>query len=157
MIIHSEQEMLSLGQQFAENSLRRVTTAEGAPRRACEVGEESSRQDPSVASVIELIGDVGTGKTTRGLAKGLGVKEPVTSPSFTISKQYALPSGGRLIHYDFYRLQDPGLMAEDLSENLQNPNNIIIIEWGESISDLLPKNHHIIRFEYADDGRKVIL
>ncbi len=159
MIIHSEQEMLSLGQQFAENSLRRVATAEGTPRRACEVGEESSRQDPSAASVIELIGDVGTGKTTftRGLAKGLGVKEPVTSPSFTISKQYALPSGGRLIHYDFYRLQDPGLMAEDLSENLQNPNNVIVIEWGESISDLLPKNHHIIRFEYADDGRKVIL
>lgn len=159
MIIHSEQEMLNLGQQFAENSLRRVTTAEGAPHRACEMGEESSRQDPSVANVIELIGDVGTGKTTftRGLAKGLEVKEPVTSPSFTISKQYALPSGGRLIHYDFYRLQDPGLMAEDLSENLQNPNNVIVIEWGESISDLLPKNHHIIRFEYADDGRKVIL
>ena len=56
--------------------------------------------------VVELLGDVGVGKTTftRGLAKGLGVKEPVTSPSFTISKTYALPEGKNLIHYDFYRL-----------------------------------------------------
>ena len=109
--------------------------------------------------VIELIGDVGTGKTTftRGLAEGLGIKEPITSPSFTISKQYALPKNGKLIHYDFYRLGDPGLMAEDLTENLQNPNNIIVIEWGESISELLPLNHITINIEYTNDGRKVTL
>ena len=58
------------------------------------------------ASVIELVGDVGAGKTTfvKGLAKALGVSEPVSSPSFTISKTYALPDGGNLVHYDFYRL-----------------------------------------------------
>ena len=61
--------------------------------------------------VIELLGDVGAGKTTftRGLAKGLGVKSTVTSPSFTISKLY---QGKKCIlaHYDFYRLDEPGLM-----------------------------------------------
>lgn len=110
-------------------------------------------------AVIELIGDVGAGKTTftRGLAKGLGIKEPITSPSFTISKAYALPSGGNLVHYDFYRLPDPGLMADDLRETLENKNNIVVIEWGESVAELLPKNHYKIEIRYAGDGREVIL
>lgn len=110
-------------------------------------------------AVIELIGDVGAGKTTftRGLAKGLGIKEPITSPSFTISKAYALPSGGNLVHYDFYRLPDPGLMADDLRENLAGPKNVVVIEWGESVAELLPKNHYKIEIRYAGDGREVIL
>lgn len=138
MIIRSEQEMLNFGKDFAKHQLR---------------------SDNSVATVLELIGDVGAGKTTftRGLAEGLNISEPITSPSFTISKQYALKNGGRLIHYDFYRLQDPGIMSEDLSEALQNPSNIIVIEWGESISDLLPDDHHVIKFNYTENGREVTL
>ena len=129
MIIHSEQEMLDYGEQFAKKLV--------AP------------------TVIELIGDVGAGKTTftRGLAKGLGIKEPITSPSFTISKTYALPSGGHLIHYDFYRLPEPGIMAEDLEENLTDPNNIVVIEWGESVTDLLPKNRIILTITHTPSSR----
>lgn len=132
MKIASEKEMLDLGKQFAKKC----------------------------PQVIELIGDVGTGKTTftRGLAAGLGITEPITSPSFTISKSYALKNGGRLIHYDFYRLPDPGLMLDDLQENLQDPNNIIIVEWGESITDILPENRTKITIKYTnDDSREVIL
>ena len=130
MIIHSEQEMLTFGEDFAKKI-----------------------QPPTV---IELIGDVGAGKTTfvRGLAKGLGVKEPVTSPSFTISKQYALPDNKRLVHYDFYRLPDPGLMSEDLQENLTDENTITIIEWSDSVSNLLPKDKVIINIEYNEDGSR---
>lgn len=111
-------------------------------------------------AVIELVGDVGAGKTTfvRGFAKGLGIKEPITSPSFTISKTYAIPGGKTLVHYDFYRLKDPGLMSEDLSENISNPNNIIIVEWADSVEDLLPQNRTKITINYNDDGtREVIL
>ena len=121
-----------------------------------EFGKNFAKESPHI---IELIGDVGAGKTTfvRGLAEGLGIKKPVTSPSFTISKSYALPNDkGNLIHYDFYRLSDPGLMTEDLEENLDNPDNIIIIEWGESVENLLPKNHAIIRIDYNDDGTRTI-
>ena len=109
-------------------------------------------------NVIELVGDVGTGKTTftRGLAKGLGVKEEITSPSFTISKSYACKNGKTLVHYDFYRLNDPGLMSEDLSENINNPNNIVIIEWSDTIKDLLPKNHTTITINYNDDNSREI-
>lgn len=109
-------------------------------------------------NVIELVGDVGTGKTTftRGLAKGLGVKEEITSPSFTISKSYACKNGKTLVHYDFYRLNDPGLMSEDLFENINNPNNIVIIEWSDTIKDLLPKNHTTITINYNDDNSREI-
>ena len=110
--------------------------------------------------IIELVGDVGAGKTTfvRGLAKGLGIKEPITSPSFTISKTYACPDGRTLTHYDFYRLDNPGIMKEDLEESIENPNNITIVEWGESVSDILPKDHTIINIVYGDDdSREVIL
>lgn len=151
--------MLDFGQHFAKTLLSQTTTTQESPHQSYAEIKEGGQPAQPTASVIELIGDVGTGKTTftRGLALGLGIKEPVTSPSFTISKQYALPNSGRLIHYDFYRLPDPGLMSEDLAENLQNPNNIIVIEWGESVTSLLPKNHHTIKISYTDNGREVIL
>ena len=137
MKIHSEQEMLDFGKQFA----KRVAT----------------QQDPS-RTVIELIGDVGAGKTTfvRGLAKGLGIKEPVTSPSFTISKSYALPDGKTLTHYDFYRLEDPGLMSEDLTESINDPYNITIVEWANSVSSLLPNDHIKIFINYNEDSTRYI-
>jgi tRNA threonylcarbamoyladenosine biosynthesis protein TsaE len=133
MNIKSEQEMLEFGEKFAKKL--------------------------KFPAIIELIGDVGAGKTTftRGLAKGLGIKEPITSPSFTVSKAYALKSGGNLIHYDFYRLPDPGLMADDLRENLENPKNVVVIEWGESVAELLPENHYKIEIRYTKNGREVIL
>lgn len=138
MKITSEEEMLAFGEEFAKNF--------------------TSTAGPVESRVIELVGDVGAGKTTftRGLAKGLGIKEPVTSPSFTISKTYALKNGGNLIHYDFYRLNDPGIMLDDLAENLKNNKNIIVVEWGESIKNLLPKNHTIINIKYNDDDTRSI-
>ena len=104
-----------------------------------------------------LWGPPGVGKTTfvRGLAEGLGVKDLVTSPSFTISKEYALPGGGSLIHYDFYRLKEPGLMMDDLMEKINNPQNIVVIEWGESVAELLPENHVKIEIEYGEKGREI--
>lgn len=134
MIVKSEQEMLNFGKNFAKSLDNQV---------------------------IELIGDVGAGKTTftRGLAEGLGITEFITSPSFTISKSYALPnSKGRLIHYDFYRLPDPGLMLDDLQENLDNPENIIIVEWGESVANILPENRIRIYITYNEnDSRNINL
>lgn len=108
-------------------------------------------------AVIELIGDVGAGKTTltRGLAEGLGIKEPITSPSFTISKRYNF-DGGVLVHYDFYRLGDPGIMREEIAETLQDKNAITVIEWGESVADLLPEKHIRIEIKLADNGARII-
>lgn len=107
--------------------------------------------------ILELIGDVGAGKTTftRGLAEGLGIKEPVTSPSFTISKSYAFDDNKTLTHYDFYRLPDPGLMQEDLEDSIKN-NHIIIVEWADSVSNILPKNRKKIEIKLNDDNSREV-
>ena len=105
-------------------------------------------------NVIELVGDVGAGKTTfvRGLAKGLGVEEEVTSPSFTISKMYACKNGKNLVHYDFYRLSEPAIMSEDLLEKINDPDNIVVVEWADSVKNLLPNKHMTIEINYLDEN-----
>lgn len=115
----------------------------------------------SAPAVIELVGDVGSGKTTltRGIAKGLGVTEPVSSPSFTISRRYAYAKNNQnynLVHYDFYRLGDPGLMAEDLSESISDKNTITIIEWADTVADILPEKRTTIKITINDDGSRHI-
>ena len=132
MLIHSEQEMLEYGKQYA-----------------------SKLQSPAI---IELIGDVGAGKTTfvRGLAQGMGIDEPLSSPSFTISRFYA-GAKNTLTHYDFYRLDEPGIMADDLAESINDKNNITVIEWGQSIKELLPPNHRTIEIKYIDETTRELI
>lgn len=132
MNLSSEQAMLDYGRQLAKSLQAPVT--------------------------IELVGDVGAGKTTlvRGIAQGLNITEPVTSPSFTISKQYATPDGKTLIHYDFYRLPDPGLMTEDLNESIGQADTITIVEWADSVADILPPNRRKFTITLEDDGSRTI-
>lgn len=90
--------------------------------------------------VLELVGDVGAGKTTltKGIAEGLGVDEDVQSPSFTISRVYDASNGLRLAHYDFYRLHDPGIMAAEMHETMNDSKTVTIIEWADIVSGILP-------------------
>jgi tRNA threonylcarbamoyladenosine biosynthesis protein TsaE len=101
---------------------------------------------------LELIGDVGVGKTTlvQGLAQGLKIKEPVTSPSFTINKKYKSENGTTLSHYDFYRLSDPGLMKDELAESIADKNTITVVEWAETVKNVLPKNTLQVQISYDD-------
>lgn len=108
-------------------------------------------------AVIELIGDVGAGKTTftKGLAAGLGVAETVSSPSFTISRAY---DGEKfnLTHYDFYRLNDAGIMALEIADSLENPHNITVVEWAESVVDILPENRLKIEILRAENDSRLV-
>lgn len=90
--------------------------------------------------VIELVGDVGAGKTTfvKGMARGLGVNEVVQSPSFTLFSRYDGSHGRSLHHYDFYRLDDPGVVAYDLAESIAEPKAVIVVEWGQTVNHVLP-------------------
>ncbi len=98
--------------------------------------------------VFELIGDVGAGKTTfvKGLAAGLEVDDDVQSPSFTISRMYDARDGLQLAHYDFYRLNDPGIMANELAEMVGDPTTITVIEWADIVEGVLPEGHFTLRF-----------
>lgn len=102
--------------------------------------------------VIELTGDVGTGKTTftKGLAEGLGVTDDVQSPSFTISRVYKARDGLELHHYDLYRLIEPGTIQYDVAESVNDPKVVTVIEWGETVEGVLPKDRIIITFRYGE-------
>lgn len=90
--------------------------------------------------ILELIGDVGAGKTTltKGIAAGMEVDDDVQSPSFTISRVYETPKDLLLAHYDFYRLQDAGIMAAELHEAVRDPRTVTIIEWAEIVGGVMP-------------------
>lgn len=89
---------------------------------------------------IELASDLGGGKTTftRGLAYGLGSKDHVSSPTFTISKEY---TGGRLkvCHFDMYRLSNPGLIANELADIIGDSEIVTVVEWADTVAHVLPK------------------
>ena len=110
--------------------------------------------------IFELIGDVGAGKTTfvKGLAVGLEIDDDVQSPSFTINRRYDGRDGLTLSHYDFYRLNDAGIMSMEICESLNDPKIITVVEWGESVQDVLPADRIIVRIDYLpDEGRDVEL
>jgi tRNA threonylcarbamoyladenosine biosynthesis protein TsaE len=107
------------------------------------MGEEAQAGD-----VIALTGDLGVGKTvfTKGIAEGLGVKEPVSSPTFTILQEYR---SGRvpLYHFDVYRIGDPEEMDEVGFDDYIYGDGLCLIEWAELISDLMPDHYRQITIE----------
>jgi len=110
--------------------------------------------DNKKAIVIGLEGDLGSGKTTfvQGIAKGLGIKEKITSPTFVIMKKYDF-----LYHIDCYRIKSKDLLELDFKEIIKQSGNIVVIEWAERIKKVLPKDVIWMKFEYLDkDKRKII-
>lgn len=127
-------------------------TSEQATRA---VGEQLGRLLKG-GEVLELIGDVGAGKTTfvKGLAKGLSIDDDVQSPSFTISRVYDARDGLRLAHYDFYRLGDAGIMKDELAETIQGPATVTVIEWADVVEGVLPKEKLTITFEAPSETNR---
>ena len=103
---------------------------------------------------IELLGDVGAGKTTfaKGIGDGLLVDDDVQSPSFTLSREYACRDGLRMAHYDFYRLSDGGVLHYELAESLHDPCTITVVEWAETVGAVLPDKRIIVRFTSDPDS-----
>ena len=98
--------------------------------------------------VIALIGDLGTGKTTltKSIARGLGVTETVTSPTFNIIREYR---SGRipLFHFDVYRIGNPDEMFELGYEEYFYGDGVCVVEWADIIEELLPEDAVIIRID----------
>lgn len=115
----------------------------------------------SPGSVVCMYGDLGAGKTAfaQGMAEGLGIDEPVTSPTFTIINEYegTLP----LYHFDVYRVGDSAGMVETGFDEYIDGDGICVIEWAELIEDILPDdriNVTISRLpERGDDAREIII
>ena len=106
---------------------------------------------------LALAGDLGSGKTTftQGLARGLGVRAPVTSPTFTLINQYRTADGRLLQHVDCYRLSNAPLEMWDVGlADLFVGDDIVVIEWADRIPSLLPDEYLEIVFRYLDDNRR---
>lgn len=98
--------------------------------------------------IIELRSDLGGGKTTfvRGLVRGAGSKGHVSSPTFTLNRVYQTKDFA-IYHYDFYRLDDPGILADQLAESVSDDKAVSIIEWADIVKDVLPNERLTIKLE----------
>lgn len=100
--------------------------------------------------VVALTGDLGTGKTalTKYIAEGLGVKEEISSPTFTIIKEY---KSGRLplYHFDVYRLGSGEELLDTGAEELLDGDGACVIEWADIVADVLPADSLIVSLSYG--------
>ena len=113
------------------------------------------------ATVVGLIGDLGSGKTTftQALARQLGVTEKVTSPTFVIQKRYDLDNQkfNNLIHIDAYRLGKAEELAHlKWAEIVADPGNLILVEWADRIISALPADVHKLMFRFVDNETREI-
>lgn len=113
------------------------------------------------ATILVLTGDLGAGKTTftQILAKQLGVKEVVQSPTFTIMKFYDTADSvfKQFIHMDAYRIEDIlELKPLGLVELLKQPNTLICIEWGERIREALPQEITTLTINHQSSDMRVV-
>ena len=132
-----------------------------SPQDTYELGKRIG-ETAEAGSVITLIGDLGVGKPvfTQGLAAGLGITEPVNSPTFTIVQIY---EGGRLpfYHFDVYRIGDVSEMDEIGYEDCFYGEGVCLIEWADLISEILPEKYTRVTIskdlEKGFDYRKILL
>ena len=111
------------------------------------------------AIVVALEGELGAGKTVfvKGLARALKIKEKIKSPTFVLMRKY-LPgrqAGGNLYHLDCYRLRnEKDLIPLGIEEILNNPKNIVLIEWSERVKKILPKKHITVHIDHISDTER---
>lgn len=121
------------------------------------LGEAASPGD-----VFALSGDLGVGKTVfaKGMAEGLGITEPVSSPTFTILQEY---TSGRIpfYHFDVYRVEEPEEMEETGFDDAIFGEGVSLVEWAELITDIMPQHYTQILIEKEPekgfDYRKITL
>ncbi|MBO6155231.1 MAG: tRNA (adenosine(37)-N6)-threonylcarbamoyltransferase complex ATPase subunit type 1 TsaE [Lachnospiraceae bacterium] len=118
-----------------------------SPEETFELGRQLG-QKATAGEVYTLIGDLGVGKTalTQGIAKGLGIDEPISSPTFTIVQVY---ESGRIpfYHFDVYRIGDVEEMDEIGFDDYVYGEGLTMIEWANLIEEILPEHYSQITIE----------
>jgi tRNA threonylcarbamoyladenosine biosynthesis protein TsaE len=109
--------------------------------------------------VLALASDLGGGKTTftRGLVRGSGSKDHVASPTFTVSKVYKVETANKkfeIHHFDFYRLQEAGIMRNEFAELVGDPAVVIVVEWSDIVADVLPKDRLMVSIRSVGDSEE---
>lgn len=127
-----------------------------SPEETFLIGEELGKACQG-GEVLLLLGNLGAGKTclTQGIARGLGVKTKVNSPTFNIMKVYKIKIG-LLCHIDAYRLNSGrDLEMIGIDDYLGKKDTVVVIEWAERVKDIWPKNKTKVKITSFKDGRKI--
>ena len=126
-------------------------------REIDEIAKQLSKAIKS-GDFIALIGELGTGKTTfvKELAKNLGIKENIKSPTFTYVKEYKTENDIPFYHFDVYRIGNSEEVYEIGYEDYINSNGIVVVEWADLIKDELPENYIQIELGYYDELDRTI-
>ncbi len=105
--------------------------------------------------VINLVSDLGGGKTTfvRGMLRGIESNDLVSSPTFTLKNVYKTKSF-EVWHFDFYRIDEPGMVGHELEEALDDKNKVVVIEWAKDIENILPEDRMTIEISPTKDDKK---
>ena len=134
-----------------------MTFLTNSPRETEAVGEALAKK-LQPGAVIAYRGDLGAGKTafTRGLARGLGYDEPVTSPTYTIVNEYL---GGRLplFHFDMYRLRSSEDLWDIGWEDYLDRGGVCAVEWSENVADALEEPILITIEKLGEDARRITI
>lgn len=145
-------------------SIKIITQTPKETQKTAEILAEEILKMPAgkKAVVLALIGKLGGGKTTflQGFAKGLGIKEKINSPTFVIMKRFDLAcrQAGNFYHLDCYRIQKAkDILDLGFKKIINNPKNIVAIEWADRIKSLLPKDRIMIHFGLAGKNKRKIV
>ncbi len=130
-------------------------TITNSPEETFALAEELGGK-AAAGDVFALTGDLGTGKTVfaKGIARGLGVTEEVTSPTFTLMEIY--PGRLPLYHFDLYRIESHGEFDNLFFEEYWEGDGVSVIEWAEKAGDRLPEGSLIVTLYRVDDHTRRI-
>ena len=111
-----------------------------------------------LGDLVEFVGDLGGGKTTiiKGLAAGLGITQTVTSPTYNIQRSYKIPTGGKLEHYDLYRLGEDEVLLQEMREIIATGDSIICVEWADHFSQHLSADRFVVKLTFIDETSRQI-
>jgi tRNA threonylcarbamoyladenosine biosynthesis protein TsaE len=138
-----------------------ILTLDNLSQTAQEIIKKVEQKENERATVIAFYGDLGTGKTTltKVVAKQLGVKEKIISPTFVIMKIYKTKNKKfkKLIHIDSYRLKNSQeLLALGWEDIIKDKSNFIIVEWPERTPELFLDNCHKLNLEHKNETTRTI-
>jgi tRNA threonylcarbamoyladenosine biosynthesis protein TsaE len=151
MLSKSTQETAQIAKTFLDKMLTPVVEQSSLRGKKSKKGREG-------ALVVALSGDLGAGKTafTKAVARHLGIKDKVTSPTFIIIKKYPLKKSKNykfLFHLDAYRLKDEKeLLHLGWEEIINNKEHMVFIEWPENVSKIIPRGARFIYIKSDENG-----
>ena len=153
-----------IGQVEEENTKFFITgSAEETAKVGFDLAQDLKNKKEKIVVIVLLSGDLGSGKTTftQGFARGLGINSYIKSPTFIILQNYEIEGNKnfkKFVHVDAYRLENgQELRKIGVEKILADPEKIVLIEWPENVSEILPKEVIKVSLKHLDNNKREIV